>query len=415
MEEILVRRIVIVCPNPRCGQELSVPKRAGTLRVTCPKCRTEFVYPTATKPSQTTSWLGTGARRHAVFVGLVVTLWFVLVATWRWSEALTLRSALLLTVACVVLCVCGIWILDRLKEEGSERYYRKWFVVLMLFLLPPLGITLLWAGSRWTKAARSILTVVFGLWFVGGVLTETPQKIYHSSRDEVASLITGKKEGIYLRAASYDVRTGVLEDILFQEAPALDKELTAPEIADKWGPCIVLVKSMDRTGNQLSQGSGFVVSRNGGIATNYHVVESAHSVLVEFMDGRSYGNIRLVAGHPSRDLAVLYIAGEDASFSPVVLGNSEDVVVAEDVLAIGNPYGWETSVSSGIISGIRSMEGYELLQITAPISVGSSGGALFNMKGQVIGITTLGSQWGAQNLNFAVPINSLTSLAVEEF
>ena len=102
----------------------------------------------------------------------------------------------------------------------------------------------------------------------------------------------------------------------------------------------------------------------------------------------------------------------DETLRPVVLGDSDELEVGERVVAIGNPYSWENTLSDGLVSGIRELEGTTLLQITAPISPGSSGGALFNMKGEVIGITTIGSTWGAQNLNFAVPVNSLKALIV---
>ncbi len=122
----------------------------------------------------------------------------------------------------------------------------------------------------------------------------------------------------------------------------------------------------------------------------------------------------MIIGYPSQDIAILHIEGENKQFRPVILGNSDDLQVGERVLAIGNPYGWENTVSDGLISGIREIDDFKLLQITAPISPGSSGGALFNMKGEVIGITTIGSQWGAQNLNFAIPINSLKSLIKQD-
>lgn len=89
--------------------------------------------------------------------------------------------------------------------------------------------------------------------------------------------------------------------------------------------------------------------------------------------------------------------------------------IGEQILAIGNPYGFENTISDGLISGIREIADFKLLQITAPVSPGSSGGALFNMKGEVIGITSIGSQWNAQNLNFAIPINTLKILVREIF
>jgi len=164
----------------------------------------------------------------------------------------------------------------------------------------------------------------------------------------------------------------------------------------------------------LGQGSGFVISENGAIATNYHVVESAYNVLIQFINGKSFKEVSMIASYPSYDIAILNIE-EDELFLPVILGNSDNIQVGEQILAIGNPYGWENTISDGLISGIREIADFKLLQITAPVSPGSSGGALFNMKGEVIGITSIGSQWDAQNLNFAIPINLLIFLIREKF
>jgi S1-C subfamily serine protease len=190
-------------------------------------------------------------------------------------------------------------------------------------------------------------------------------------------------------------------------------DLTVPQIVKKWNESILLVKSIDKNGNILGQGSGFVISENGVIATNYHVVKSSHSVLIQFVNGKSYQEVSLIAGYPSNDLAILYIEKDD-SFLPVILGDSDNLQTGEQILAIGNPYGFENTISDGLISGIRKIGDFKLLQITAPVSPGSSGGALFNMKGEVIGITSIGSQWDAQNLNFAIPTNILKFLVREK-
>jgi len=122
----------------------------------------------------------------------------------------------------------------------------------------------------------------------------------------------------------------------------------------------------------------------------------------------------LVKYDSSKDIAILSL-NINIDLNPTVLGNSNNIKEGEDIIAIGNPYGWEKTISEGIISGIRDLEVIKLLQITAPVSQGSSGGALFNRNGEVIGITTLASYWGAQNINFAIPINYLHSLISENY
>ena len=94
------------------------------------------------------------------------------------------------------------------------------------------------------------------------------------------------------------------------------------------------------------------------------------------------------------------------------LGNSESVEVGDEVVAIGNPLGLKNTISPGIISGIREMEGFKVFQLTAPISSGSSGGPLFNLYGEVIGVT-YSSMIKGQNLNFAIPINDVKLLYAE--
>jgi S1-C subfamily serine protease len=215
-----------------------------------------------------------------------------------------------------------------------------------------------------------------------------------------------------LKQASQSVRNNFRDDFLSKKYSTLTLDLTVPQIVKKWNESILLVKSIDKNGNLLGQGSGFVISENGVIATNYHVVKSSHSVLIQFVNGKSYQEVSLIAGYPSNDLAILYIEKDD-SFLPVILGDSDNLQTGEQILAIGNPYGFENTISDGLISGIREIGDFKLLQITAPVSPGSSGGALFNMKGEVIGITSIDSQWNAQNLNFAIPINILKFLVAE--
>lgn len=122
----------------------------------------------------------------------------------------------------------------------------------------------------------------------------------------------------------------------------------------------------------------------------------------------------MLAFDKARDIAVIKAHG--SNFKTLTLGNSNRVQVGEEVIAIGNPLSLESTVSNGIVSGIRTVqeEGGEFLQVTAPISPGSSGGPLFNMAGEVVGITTLYLK-GGENLNFAIPINDAKRLLLAKY
>ncbi len=120
----------------------------------------------------------------------------------------------------------------------------------------------------------------------------------------------------------------------------------------------------------------------------------------------------MLATDKIRDLAIIKIHGK--TFPALTLGNSDQIQVGEEVVAIGNPLGLELTVSNGILSGVRqTKEEGTFLQTTAPISHGSSGGPLFNMSGEVIGINTLYLE-GGENLNFAIPVNDAKRLLLNQ-
>ncbi len=130
----------------------------------------------------------------------------------------------------------------------------------------------------------------------------------------------------------------------------------------------------------IALGTGFLVSQDGVIVTNYHVIATGNVGVVKFADGTILPVDGLLATDKLHDLAIIKIHGK--TFPTLTLGNSDQIQVGEEVVAIGNPLGLELTVSNGILSGIRSdeKEDGKLLQITAPISRGSSGGPLFNMS-----------------------------------
>lgn len=172
---------------------------------------------------------------------------------------------------------------------------------------------------------------------------------------------------------------------------------------------VVSIAMLDNNGQPIAQGSGFVISKDGRIVTNYHVIKTGSSAIVKLPNGAFFPVDGVVAFDKDRDIAVIKAHGEN--FRTVPLGDSSRVEVGDEVIAIGNPLSLESTVSNGIISGIRNVqeEGGNFLQVTTPISPGSSGGPLFNMDGHVVGITTMYLK-GGENLNFAIPINDAKGL-----
>lgn len=182
---------------------------------------------------------------------------------------------------------------------------------------------------------------------------------------------------------------------------------TPQDIAKASLPSTVLIVMQDQYGHPLSLGSGFFVQK-GIVVSNFHVVENAHSGFIKLPSIEK--NIK-VDGYTTidkfRDLVLLKISDDRAN--PLTLGDSEKVEVGEYIYAIGNPQGLEGTFSHGIVSGIRNFNSIKLLQITAPISPGSSGGPVINNRGEVIGVSVATVVEG-QNLNFAVPSNYIKEL-----
>ncbi len=176
-----------------------------------------------------------------------------------------------------------------------------------------------------------------------------------------------------------------------------------PAIAKAANPAIVTI--ITTAGDKpIAQGTGFVVSADGVIVTNYHVIKEGNKAIVKFSDGTVLPVDGVLAADKVRDLVIVKIHGK--TFRTLTLGDSDRVQVGEEVVAIGNPLGLELTVSNGIVSGLRTdkQAGGKFLQTTAPISPGSSGGPLFNMLGEVVGINTMYLE-GGENLNFAIPVN----------
>jgi serine protease Do len=162
---------------------------------------------------------------------------------------------------------------------------------------------------------------------------------------------------------------------------------------------------------QRSLGSGFIIDKEGHILTNNHVVEKASAIKVRLKDGKEY-DAKVIGKDPKTDIAVIKISAKN-DLPVVPLGDSEKLEVGEWVLAVGNPFGLEHTVTAGIVSAKGRVIGQgpydDFIQTDASINPGNSGGPLFNLKGEVVGINTAIVS-GGQGIGFAIPINVAKSL-----
>jgi serine protease Do len=155
------------------------------------------------------------------------------------------------------------------------------------------------------------------------------------------------------------------------------------------------------------QGSGVIVDQSGYILTNYHVIHEAAAVYVRLSDGRSVREVEVVGLDPATDLALLKI--EETGLTAACWGDSQVLEVGDWVLAVGNPFGLDRSVTAGIVSAkrrrqiVENMTYQDFLQTDASVNPGSSGGPLLNMRGEVVGINTAIVGQGYQGISFAIP------------
>jgi S1-C subfamily serine protease len=170
--------------------------------------------------------------------------------------------------------------------------------------------------------------------------------------------------------------------------------------------------------SQEAQGTGFVYDTKGHIVTNEHVIENAESIAVTFSDGSTY-EATLVGSDASSDLAVLKVDTPAGKLHPLTLGDSAAVGVGDGVVAIGNPFGLDNTVTAGIVSAVgREITAPDnspienAIQTDAPINHGNSGGPLFELQGRVIGVTAQieSSGGGSDGVGFAIPSNTVRSV-----
>ena len=237
--------------------------------------------------------------------------------------------------------------------------------------------------------------------------------------DDGSSLVSGSENGTII---VWDMNAELLSTEFRDNTSGEDKiipqtntsqehnitEQTAQEIAQNALKATVYF-GIQKPDGTISEGSGFFI-RSNYIATNYHVIEGATAAYVKLVGKQTtYRVENIAATDPERDLAILKVSNTNSVVLP--LANSDKVEIGETVYAVGNPKGLEGTVSNGIISSIRGAGNNKWIQITAAVSPGSSGGAVLNSRGKVIGIATaIHKDKDAQNLNFVVPSNYLKAL-----
>ena len=203
--------------------------------------------------------------------------------------------------------------------------------------------------------------------------------------------------------------------------PSSSKKLSLIEIFERTeaGTVRVEVKRANQISDSNGVGSGFVFDRSGHIITNSHVIDGANKIIVTFLDGRSY-NAELIGEDPFTDIAVVKVEADRALINPLLLGDSSNLKVGEQIAAIGNPFGLSGSMTSGIVSQLGRLlpaqDGLfqipDVIQTDAAINPGNSGGPLLNMRGEVVGINTAIQSGTGEftGVGFAIPSQTVAKI-----
>jgi len=211
-----------------------------------------------------------------------------------------------------------------------------------------------------------------------------------------------------MRLLRYSLVLVLLFSLLTQYS---ESQNNVADVVKKSSDAVVLIAISDSSGQETALGSGFVVSPDGEIVTNYHVIKEAHSAIVKLSNGAFFPVNGILASDSNRDLAIIKVNGKNLPF--LSLGEMNDVRVGDHVVAIGSPLGLEGTVSDGIVSAVRDEGSEKWIQTTAPVSHGNSGGPLLDLSNRVVGVIT----WGVnlqlgQNLNFAASCNEVRELLI---
>jgi tetratricopeptide (TPR) repeat protein len=196
--------------------------------------------------------------------------------------------------------------------------------------------------------------------------------------------------------------------LILQTPISISAQEYLPELVRRIKPSAVAIETFDSRGEKLSRGSGFFIEADR-VVTNRHVIEGAHRAEVHSSAGATFPVKGVLAVDAEGDIALLKVDAPAGTIRPLPLDRTSPQE-GESVVVIGNPFGLEGSVTNGIVSAVRDIPTFgRIIQITAPISPGSSGSPVVNMQGQVIGVATL-QVTGGQSVNFAIPSERISQL-----
>jgi serine protease Do len=255
------------------------------------------------------------------------------------------------------------------------------------------------AQSGWTRTAKLAWVLAGGR----SAYADAPAPTVAVKKDEKPTEKVEKKDDKPKEEKKSEMRAGD------------GKERTPSQLFTEFAPSVVTISVKGPMGE--GGGTGFIVDTSGTIATNYHVIQNATELKVKHMDGTVISELEILAENEPNDLALLRVK-TDKALAPVALGDSDKITVGERAVSIGNPLGLEHTLTDGLVSARRVMQGRKMIQMSTPVSPGNSGGPVFNSKGEVIGVTTaiyLGGSPLAQNLNLAMPINDLRAMIKDDY
>jgi S1-C subfamily serine protease len=268
------------------------------------------------------------------------------------------------------------------------------------------------------RAAELVLVAVVGAALALGGAALLGKLGNRTTIQQVSPLAGGGLGNVALQAPTHGLSA---EQIYRRDAPGV-VQITATSVTQgQTDPFNVFPTTPQR---QQSLGSGFVIDKAGHIVTNYHVIQGAQQIQVSF-SGQDEINATVVGRDPSTDTAVLKIDAHARALTPLPLGNSDGVTVGDPVYAIGNPFGFTRTLTTGVVSAVQrqieapnSLKIDHAIQTDAAINHGNSGGPLIDAAGRVIGVTSQIStggtgQQGNLGIGFAIPINTVRNVAAQ--
>ena len=372
----------------------------------------------------------------AIVWGFVATLISLMAVVGAMTENGYARVLIALAVAVIV----PLGIADKLLPEGQTKGGAS--IVTNVLAIVWLGVALAFTGaakftgSLYVKegdrlAAAGYKQLAHVAYLLGGVRPTfpepTPAPVADVAADAGADAEAAADAGAAADAAAVPAvvdASAPVDASTPVDAGATGKvDKTPAELFRDLSPSVVTI--FVKKGEAQGGGTGFLIDEAGVVVTNHHVIEGASSARIKFENGAAYQDIQVLMDNREVDLALLAIdlkqpleGGAPPDVKPLDLGDSEKIVVGERAIAIGNPLGLEHTLTDGLVSARRLHEGRQWIQISVPISPGNSGGPLFNMRGEVIGINTAqfgGAYERAQNLNLAVPVNELKRLVKSSY